>query len=231
MIVPIEGDIRRSPRLTRASGDRSGCVQSPTQRWSLYFKLCGGYGPSNLCNTTSKTVHHQSHYRRHQINAEHPWLLYNADAYSSENLVSFCSFWRQKPCGRTSCHRRRLKNVSLFKVYFFSVAIFNFFSLLCKNNVIFTAVNCKLYDPWGRGSDVRAWQNKSWSEYVLSFTLSVYSTLIANVLRDYEADFLISWLIFIFYMIGLLMYKYEPRLFIFPLSAVFRRFAEVHLFF
>ena len=80
---------------------------------------------------------------------------YNADTYSSENLVSFCSFWRQKSCGRTSCHRRRLKNVSLFKVYFFSVAIFNFLSLLCKSNVIFTAVNRKFYDPWGRGSDVQ----------------------------------------------------------------------------
>ena len=29
-----------------------------------------------------------------------------------------------------------------------------------------------------------------YSEYVVSYTLSIYSTLIANVLRDYDAAFL-----------------------------------------
>ena len=44
----------------------------------------------------------------------------------------------------------------------------------------------------GRGSNVRAWPYKSYSEYVLSSTLSIYiySTLIAIVIRDYDAVFL-----------------------------------------
>ena len=59
--------------------------------------------------------------------------------------------------------------------------------------------NCKFRDPWCRGSDVRAWPYKSYSEYVLSSTLSIYSTLIAIVLRDYDAVFLYIGLIFIFF--------------------------------
>ena len=48
-----------------------------------------------------------------------------------------------------------------------------------------------------------------YSEYVVSSTLSIYSTLIAIVLRDHDAAFLPS-LIFIYSMMGLLIYKYEP---------------------
>ena len=48
------------------------------------------------------------------------------------------------------------------------------------------------------------------SEYVLSSTLSIYSTLIAVVLRDYDAAILYPLLIFIYSMMGLLIYKYEP---------------------
>ena len=45
-------------------------------------------------------------------------------------------------------------------------------------------------------------------EYVVSSTLSIYSTLIAIVLRDYDAA---SYtIIFIYSMMGLLIYKYEP---------------------
>ena len=47
------------------------------------------------------------------------------------------------------------------------------------------------------------------SENVVSSTLSKYSTLIAIMLRDYEAAFLPS-LIFNYSMMGLLIYKYEP---------------------
>ena len=49
-----------------------------------------------------------------------------------------------------------------------------------------------------------------YSEYVLSSTLSIYSTLITDVLRDYDAAFLYPLLIFIYSMMGLLIYKYEP---------------------
>ena len=49
-----------------------------------------------------------------------------------------------------------------------------------------------------------------YSEYVLSSTLSIYSTLIAVVLRDYDAAILYPLLIFIYSMMGLLIYKYEP---------------------
>ena len=44
--------------------------------------------------------------------------------------------------------------------------------------------------PRGRGSERWAWPYKSYSEYVLSSTLSIYSTLIAIVLRDYDVAFL-----------------------------------------
>ena len=50
-------------------------------------------------------------------------------------------------------------------------------------------LNCKFHDP-GAGSDVRAWPYMSYSEYILSSTLSIYSTLIAIVLRDFNAAFL-----------------------------------------
>ena len=44
---------------------------------------------------------------------------------------------------------------------------------------------------------------------LLSSTLSIYSTLIAILLRDYDAAFLFHGF-FIYFMIGLLIYKYEP---------------------
>ena len=50
--------------------------------------------------------------------------------------------------------------------------------------------NCKCHDHWGRGSDVKVWPYKSYKEYVLSSTLSIYSTLIAIVLKDYDGAFL-----------------------------------------
>ena len=50
--------------------------------------------------------------------------------------------------------------------------------------------NCTFHDPRGRDSDVRAWSYKSYSEYVLYSTLSIYSTLIEIVFRDYDAAFL-----------------------------------------
>ena len=43
--------------------------------------------------------------------------------------------------------------------------------------------NCKFHDPQGWGSDVRRGHISHHSEYVLSSTLSIYSTLIAIVLR------------------------------------------------
>ena len=48
-----------------------------------------------------------------------------------------------------------------------------------------------------------------YSEYVLSSTLSIYSTLIAIVLRDYDAAFLYHR-DFHISMMGLLIHKYEP---------------------
>ena len=48
-----------------------------------------------------------------------------------------------------------------------------------------------------------------YSEYVVSSTPSVYSTLIAIVLRDYDASFY-TIVNFIYSMMGLLIYKYEP---------------------
>ena len=50
--------------------------------------------------------------------------------------------------------------------------------------------NCKFHDLRGRGSCARMWPYKSYSEYFLSSTLSIYSTLIAILLRDYDAAFL-----------------------------------------
>ena len=49
-----------------------------------------------------------------------------------------------------------------------------------------------------------------YSEYVSFSTLLIYSTLIAIVLRDYDAVFPIPSLIIIYSMIRLLIYKYEP---------------------
>ena len=58
--------------------------------------------------------------------------------------------------------------------------------------------NCTFHDPRGRDSDVRAWSYKSYSEYVLYSTLSIYSTLIEIVFRDYDAAFLYHrWFSFI----------------------------------
>ena len=48
-----------------------------------------------------------------------------------------------------------------------------------------------------------------YSEYVLSSTLSIYRTLIAIVLRDYDAAFLYHH-DFHISMMGLLIHKYEP---------------------
>ena len=50
-----------------------------------------------------------------------------------------------------------------------------------------------------------------YSECVVSSTLSMYSTLIANVLRNYDAAFLYHlWFSFTYSIIGLLIYKYKP---------------------
>ena len=50
-----------------------------------------------------------------------------------------------------------------------------------------------------------------YSEYVVSSTLSIYSTLVAIVLRNYDRCYIpIPSLIFIYSMMGLLIYKYEP---------------------
>ena len=49
------------------------------------------------------------------------------------------------------------------------------------------------------------------SECVISSTLSMYSTLIANVLRNYDAAFIYHlWFSFTYSIIGLLIYKYGP---------------------
>ena len=47
-------------------------------------------------------------------------------------------------------------------------------------------------------------------EYKLSSTLSIYSTLIAIVGRDYDAAYFFVYFRFIYSMKGLLIYKYEP---------------------
>ena len=50
--------------------------------------------------------------------------------------------------------------------------------------------NCKFHDPQGWDSDVRRGHISHYREYVLSPTPSIYSTLIAIVLRDhYDAAF------------------------------------------
>ena len=48
--------------------------------------------------------------------------------------------------------------------------------------------NGKFHDPWGWGSYTRAWPYQSYGEYTLS-SYSIYSALIAIVLRDYNAAF------------------------------------------
>ena len=50
--------------------------------------------------------------------------------------------------------------------------------------------NCKFHDPRSWGSSARAWPYQSYSKNVLYFVLLIYSTLIAIVLRDYNAAFL-----------------------------------------
>ena len=46
--------------------------------------------------------------------------------------------------------------------------------------------NCKFQYPQGLGSDVRRGHISHYSEYVLSSTLSIYSTLIAMMLLTYS---------------------------------------------
>ena len=50
--------------------------------------------------------------------------------------------------------------------------------------------NALLHDPQAWGSDGRAWPYKSLLLILLTSTLSIYSALIAIVLRDYDAAFL-----------------------------------------
>ena len=50
--------------------------------------------------------------------------------------------------------------------------------------------DCKFHDPQGWDSDVRRGHISRSREYVLSPTPSIYSTLIAFVLRDYDAAYL-----------------------------------------
>ena len=50
--------------------------------------------------------------------------------------------------------------------------------------------DCKFHDPKGWGSDVRRGHIGHYSEYVLSPTLSIYSTLIAIAFRDFDAAYL-----------------------------------------
>ena len=71
--------------------------------------------------------------------------------------------------------------------------------------------NCKFMTPgaWvlmlGRG------HISHYSEYVVSSTLSIYSILVAIVLRDSNASFLYHrWFSFTVFYDGLLIYKYEP---------------------
>ena len=56
--------------------------------------------------------------------------------------------------------------------------------------------------PQGWGSDVMRGHVSHYSEYLLSVTLSIYSTMIAIVLKDYDA----VTLMFIYSMIWLLIY-------------------------
>ena len=55
------------------------------------------------------------------------------------------------------------------------------------------------HDPRDRVSCAKPLPYKSYRENALSFTLSVYSTLIANVLRDYCAAFLAIVEFYLFY--------------------------------
>ena len=58
--------------------------------------------------------------------------------------------------------------------------------------------NCKFHDCRVRGSCPEAWPYESYSEYVLSSTLSIYSTFITIMLRDYDAALLYHcWFLFI----------------------------------
>ena len=66
-----------------------------------------------------------------------------------------------------------------------------------------------MHDPQGWVSDVRCGHISHHCAYVLSSTLSIYSTSIAIVWRVYDAASIHS-LIFIYSMMGLLIYKYEP---------------------
>ena len=63
--------------------------------------------------------------------------------------------------------------------------------------------------PWAGVLMLGRGHTSHYSEYVLSSTLSIYSTLIAVVLRDYDAAILYPLLIFIYYMMGLLICEYE----------------------
>ena len=65
----------------------------------------------------------------------------------------------------------------------------------------------KILDPWGRVHVFKLYI----SEYALSSTLSIYNTLIAIALRDYNAVFL-CLVDFYLTMMGLLICKYEPFL-------------------
>ena len=50
--------------------------------------------------------------------------------------------------------------------------------------------NCKFHDPWGWGFHPRGGHVSHYSEHALSSSLSIYSTVVAIVLRDYHAAFL-----------------------------------------
>ena len=60
----------------------------------------------------------------------------------------------------------------------------------CNNDQGRLYQNCNFHDPQGWGSDLRRYHISYYSEYVLSSTLSIYSTLITIVIRDYDAAFL-----------------------------------------
>ena len=50
--------------------------------------------------------------------------------------------------------------------------------------------NCKFHDPRNRGYCATAWPNIGHiNKYALSSTLSIYSSLIANVIRNYHVTF------------------------------------------
>ena len=49
-----------------------------------------------------------------------------------------------------------------------------------------------------------------YSEYVYIYSLSLYFTLIAIVLKDYEAAFLYNFLFLFITIMGLLIWKYAP---------------------